>query len=252
MYQIMLIIDNNQLKITFIFASMLLILSNVITFEIIRNQNKLAKSEYELKLLKENITEQTKHYENLQSSHEEIRQMRHNMRSVCIATIAELKVGKIDNAIEQLQSNIDIIEKSSKVIDTGHPSIDSIIENKLNKCDELNINVNLSYQYKKSITINEIEIAVIVGNILDNAMEACQKVISDKEIWGSITVDKQDIIINIKNTAVGSNNLKTSKINKKDHGYGLKSISLIAKKYNGYTKFSFSDNTFTSYVILRN
>lgn len=252
MYQVILIIDTVSLKIVFVFANMLLIVSNIIAFEIIRNQNKLAKSEYELKLLKENITEQTKHYENLQSSHEEIRQMRHNMRSVCIATIAELKVGKIDNAIEQLQSNIDIIEKSSKVIDTGHPSIDSIIENKLNKCDELNINVNLSYQYKKSITINEIEIAVIVGNILDNAMEACQKVISDKEIWGSITVDKQDIIINIKNTAVGSNNLKTSKINKKDHGYGLKSISLIAKKYNGYTKFSFSDNTFTSYVILRN
>ena len=57
----MWIIDNNQLKITFIFASILLILSNIITFEIIRNQNKLAKSEYELKLLKENITEQTKH-----------------------------------------------------------------------------------------------------------------------------------------------------------------------------------------------
>ncbi|WP_297142014.1 GHKL domain-containing protein [uncultured Eubacterium sp.] len=252
MYQIMWIIDNNQLKITFIFASILLILSNIITFEIIRNQNKLAKSEYELKLLKENITEQTKHYENLQSSHEEIRQMRHNMRSICIGTIAELKVGRIDSAIEQLKSNIDIIEESSKIIDTGHPSIDSIIENKLNKCDELNINVNLSYQYKKSITINEIEIAVIVGNILDNAIEACQKVRSEKEIWGSIMVDKHDIIINIKNTAVDSNNLKTSKINKKDHGYGLKSISLIAKKYNGYAKFSFSNNIFTSYVVIGN
>lgn len=252
MYQIMWIIDNNQLKITFIFTSVLLILSNIITFEIIRNQNKLAKSEYELKLLKENITEQTKHYENLQSSHEEIRQMRHNMRSICIGTIAELKVGRIDSAIEQLKSNIDIIEESSKIIDTGHPSIDSIIENKLNKCDELNINVNLSYQYKKSITINEIEIAVIVGNILDNAIEACQKVRSEKEIWGSIMVDKHDIIINIKNTAVDSNNLKTSKINKKDHGYGLKSISLIAKKYNGYAKFSFLNNIFTSYVVIGN
>ena len=61
---------------------------------------------------------------------------------------AELKVGKTDNAIEQLQSNIDIIEKSSKTIDTGHPSIDSIIENKLIKCDELNITANLSYQYR--------------------------------------------------------------------------------------------------------
>ena len=253
MYQVMFVIDNTKLKLMFIISSILLIFSNIITFSVINRQNSLAKAEYELKLLKDNIDEQTKHYTELQSSHEEIRQIRHNIKSLCIGTIAELKVGKTDNAIEQLQSNIDIIEKSSKTIDTGHPSIDSIIENKLIKCDELNITANLSYQYRELITVNEIEIAVIVGNILDNAIEACQKVdCSEKEIWGSIVVDRQNIIINIKNTAISSNNLKTSKIDKKSHGYGLKSISHIAKKYNGYAKFSFNDNIFTSYVILDN
>lgn len=253
MYQVIIVIDSSDLKLTFLFANMFLILSNTITFEIIHNQNKLAKSEYELKLLKDNINEQTKHYVNLQSSHEEIRQLRHNLRSICIGTIAELKSGKIENAISELQNSMDITERSSKVIDTGHPSIDAIVENKLNKCDELKISTNISYQYTEPITINEIEIAVIIGNILDNAIEACQKVTDiNKEIWGSITVDKQNIIINIKNTAESSNNLKTSKADKKSHGYGLKSISHIAKKYNGYAKFSFENNTFTSYVILEN
>ena len=253
MYQVILVIDSSAIKLVFVFANMLLILSNAITFEIIRVQNRLATSEYDLKLLKNNIDEQTRHYEELKSSQEEIRQLRHNMRSVYIGTIAELKAGKTENAIEELQSNIDIIEKSSKVIDTGHPSIDSIIENKLKRCDELNIHTNLSYQYKEAININEIEIAVIIGNILDNAIEACLKFEDiDREIWGSLTVDHQNIIINIKNTAIDSNNLKTSKINKKDHGYGLKSISHIAKKYNGYAKFSFGNNNFTSYVILKN
>lgn len=253
MYQVILVIDSSVIKLVFVFANMLLILSNAITFEIIRVQNRLAKSEYDLKLLKNNIDEQTRHYEELKSSQEEIRQLRHNMRSIYIGTIAELKAGKTENALEQLQNSISIIEKSSKVIDTGHPSIDSIIENKLNRCEELNINAKLSYQYKESVTINEIEIAVIVGNILDNSIEACQKVAdTNKDIWGSITVDQQNIIINIKNTAMDSNNLKTSKSDKKSHGYGLKSIKHIAKKYNGYAKFSFGDNIFTSYVILEN
>lgn len=253
MYQLMFVINSTKLKLMFTISSIFLIFSNIVTFSVINRQNLLAKAEYELKLLKDNINEQTKHYVDIQSSHEEIRQIRHNMRSICIGAIAELKVGKIENAINQLQSNIDIIEKSSKIIDTGHPSIDSIIENKLNRCDELNIHTNLSYQYKKTININEIEIAVIIGNILDNAIEACLKTKNiDKEIWGSITVDQQNIIINIKNTAMDSNNLKTSKTNKKDHGYGLKSISHIAKKYNGYAKFYFADNIFTSYVILEN
>lgn len=253
MYQVILVIDSSVIKLVFVFANMLLILSNAITFEIIRVQNRLAKSEYDLKLLKNNIDEQTRHYEELKSSQEEIRQLRHNMKSIYIGTIAELKAGKTKNAIEQLQNSISIIEKSSKVIDTGHPSIDSIIENKLNRCEELNINAKLSYQYKEPVTINEIEISVIVGNILDNAIESCQKVTdTNKDIWGSITVDKHDIIINIKNTAMNSNNLKTSKSDKKSHGYGLKSIKHIAKKYNGYAKFSFGDNIFTSYVLLEN
>lgn len=170
MYQVILIIDTVSLKIVFVFANMLLIVSNIIAFEIIRNQNNLAKAKYELELLKGNVNEQMKHYNDLKSSHEEIRQLRHNMRSICIG-----------------------------------------------------------------------------------AIEACQKITdTNKEIWGSISVDKRNIIINIKNTAIDSNNLKTSKINKKDHGYGLKSISHIAKKYNGYATFSFSDSIFTSYVILEN
>ena len=253
MYQIILIIDTVSLRIVFVSANMLLIISNIIAFEIIRNQNNLAKAEYELELLKDNVNEQMKHYNDLRSSHEEIRQIRHNMRSVCIGAVAELNSGKIENAIEQLQSNIDTIEHSSKIIDTGHPAIDTILENKLTKCDELSINADLSCQYKESVTINEIEIAVILGNILDNAIESCQKITdTNKDIWGSITVDKHDIIINIKNTAMDSDSLKTSKLDKKSHGYGLKSIKHIAKKYGGYAKFYCENNIFTSYVMLKN
>ena len=234
-------------------SSALLILSNIITFNIINQQSKLAKAEFELALLKDNIDEQSKHYIELRTSHEEIRQMRHNMKSICIGTIAELKSGKIENAIEELNKNIDIIEKSSRVIDTGHPAIDAVIENKLNKCNELNIKTNITYYYKNNVNINEIEIAVIIGNILDNAIEACQKLNNkDKEIWGLLSADNKNLIINIKNTTNILNDFKTSKKDKKSHGYGLRSISHIAEKYNGYAKFSFEDNIFTSYIILEN
>lgn len=73
MYQVMFVIDNTKLKLMFIISSILLIFSNIITFSVINRQNSLAKAEYELKLLKDNIDEQTKHYTELQSSHEEIR-----------------------------------------------------------------------------------------------------------------------------------------------------------------------------------
>lgn len=253
MYHVMFFITSTELKILFVFSSILMILSNIITFYVINRQNRLAKAEYELKLLSENIYEQTKHYKELQLSHEEIRQMRHNMRNMCIAIIAEIKAGNINKAIEQLNSNINIIDDTNRVIDTGHPSIDTIIESKLNICNESNIEMRLSYQYEERININEIEISVIIGTILDNAIEACQRISEkDKKIWGIIKVDDTHIIINIKNTAEGFNDFKTLKHDTKNHGHGLKSIKHIANKYNGYTKFSFDEKIFSSYIVLEN
>ncbi len=253
MNQIILATNQTFLKIIYVILNLLLMLSNIVTFEIVNNQNRLAKAEYELQLLKNNVDEQTKHYEEIRSSQEEIRKIRHDLKNTCLGAVAELKAGKTENAIEQLQYNIDIIEKSNKVIDTGHPSIDAIIENKINRCDDLCIHTDILYRYNEVININEIEIAVIVGNILDNAIEACQKVNDmDREIWGTIASDNQNIIIDIRNTAVDSNNFKTSKADRKSHGFGLNSISHIAKKYKGYAKFTFENNEFRSFVILDN
>ena len=253
MYHVMFFITSAELKILFVFSSILMILSNIITFYVINRQNRLSKAEYELKLLSENIYEQTKHYKELQLSHEEIRQMRHNMRNMCIAIIAEIKAGNTNKAIEQLNSNINIIDDTNRVIDTGHPSIDTIIESKLNICNESDISMRISYQYEEKININEIEISVIIGNILDNAIEACQRVSGkDKKIWGIIKVDDTHIIINIKNTAEEFNDFKTLKHDIKNHGHGLKSIKHIANKYNGYTKFSFDEKIFSSYIVLEN
>lgn len=253
MYHVMFFITSAELKILFVFSSILMILSNIITFYVINRQNRLSKAEYELKLLSENIYEQTKHYKELQLSHEEIRQMRHNMRNMCIAIIAEIKAGNTNKAIEQLNSNINIIDDTNRVIDTGHPSIDTIIESKLNICNELDISMRISYQYEDKININEIEISVIIGTILDNAIEACQRVSEkNKKIWGIIKVDDAHIIINIKNTAEEFNDFKTLKHDIKNHGHGLKSIKHIANKYNGYTKFSFDEKIFSSYIVLEN
>lgn len=253
MYQIILVMNSLGVKLTFVFANVLLILSNAITFEIIHNQNRLAKSEYELELMKNSIEDQEKHYEQLQTSHDEIRKIRHDMKNTYLGTITSLEAGNVSDAVDQLKNNLDIIYESGKVIDTGHPAIDAVVENKLNRCEDLNIHTKLIYSYNTPIHVNEIELAVIIGNVLDNAIEACQKVKKpNKNIHGVISSDENNIIIDIRNTAKGTNNFITLKMNRKSHGFGLKSISHIAKKYNGYAKYTFQNKEFRTFVLLEN
>ncbi len=253
MYQIMWIVNALELKILFFIMCILMIISNIVTFEIIRNQNRLAKSEYELKLLKGNLSEQTKHYEQLRLSHDEIRKLRHDMKNTYLGVIASLEANNTAAAVEQLKSDLNIIYTSSSVIDTGHPAIDAVIENKLKRCKELNIYPNLIYNYTAEIRVNEIEIAVIIGNILDNAIEGClRSKQTNGIIYGAISSDEENIIVDIRNTANGSNNFKTLKRNKKAHGFGLKSVSHIAKKHNGYAKYTFENNEFSTFVMMEN
>lgn len=253
MNQIILNTNGNIFKIIYILLNILLILSNVVTLEVIKNQNKLAQSEYELKMLKNSIEEQTSHYKQLQVSHDEIRKIRHDMKNTYLGTIASLESGNISDAVEQLENNLDIIYKSGKVIDTGHPAIDAVIENKLKKCEEFNIHTNIIYTYNSPINVNEIELAVIIGNVLDNAIEACQGITDqEKNIHGAVSSDENNIVIDIRNTAKRFNNFKTLKMNKKAHGFGLKSISHIAQKYNGYANYTFQNSEFRTFVFLDN
>ncbi len=233
--------------------SMLMIFSNIVIYEIVSRQKDQSKAVYELALLKDNINEQTKHYADLRISHEEIRKMRHDLQNTYTAVIASLYDGNTCDAIEQLKHDLNIIELTGRVVCNGHPAIDTVVEKKLNSCRELNIKTNIAYLHQNKVKINEIEIALIIGNILDNAIEACRNFNgASKEIWGSIAFEKSEIIITIKNTAVCEKDLKTIKDENKNHGYGLKSISHIAKKYNGYAKFTLDSNIFTSFVILKN
>ena len=91
MYHVMFFITSAELKILFVFSSVLMILSNIITFYVINRQNRLSKAEYELKLLSENqVTIKESSYVTL--SQQEIADMAH---------FSKLKTNKLlnDNAV---------------------------------------------------------------------------------------------------------------------------------------------------------
>ena len=99
--------------------------------------------------------------------------------------------------------------------------------------------------------IRENDIYALLGNILDNAMEASEKRKKDEERVVSIsTISKEGFIrIHEENFFDGDliyeNNVrKTTKQNKLYHGFGVKSIKLIAEKYHGDVSISTKDGKF--------
>ena len=109
----------------------------------------------------------------------------------------------------------------------------------------------------KNIQISEIDLAIILGNALDNAIEAADKITEQDERKVSLTIKlhNNQIIIVVKNkvtTDVNTDDLKTNKKDVDYHGFGILSIKNLAKKYEGNVMFSCEDNTFQIYIVLKN
>lgn len=240
-------------KTMFTAIGFLLFLSNIAEFELLDRQSRAVKNQIELEFLKENMNNQIAHYESIYNSQQEIRKIKHDSKNVYTAVLAQIKSGNINDVEQYLTETIDVLSSGDKIVDTNHPTIDSVIQSKLKICEEKGIKTDFQYFYNEDIIINEIELAVVIGNLLDNAIEANDKVTATKFIHTLISVDNREINIDMKNPNAEINSkLQTTKNNAKNHGFGIKSVSAIAEKYGGAAKFSQKDNVFTAYVNLKN
>ena len=98
---------------------------------------------------------------------------------------------------------------------------------------------------------------MLVGNALDNAIEATEKVDASLRSpikLNAITVD-DNLSMSVRNPVkdnVNTKHLTSSKADKQNHGYGLKSIESIVHKHNGCVSFSCEDNIFFIDIYMSN
>lgn len=159
-------------------------------------------------------------------------------------------------AIEYIDKAINNLSDSYKRINTGHLVIDALVSNAYNNAEIKNINFRTDIKIDKSkINIERYDLSVVLGNLLDNAIEACTKIsnIDDRFIKVNIFTNETALVINILNSAVGENaftKFKSDKSNKILHGYGLSNVNLIAEKYGGSFITERKESKFEATVIL--
>ena len=189
---------------------------------------------------------QRQYYKKVYDKSEDLRKVRHDFKHHICYLEDLLKRDKSKDALEYLYQVLGAIESSSVNLNySGNEVIDSVISGIIS--NESNSDIKFTYEGKVSnkLSIEEVDICALIANALENAVEACKKCESDKIIDMKISQYKTDLYIVIRNTYVdyevdNKGNIVTQKEDKEHHGYGLKSIRDIVKKYKGdleiYTK----------------
>lgn len=133
---------------------------------------------------------------------------------------------------------------------SGNTIIDGLVNYKLQSVASENIKVETEIVVPEQLNIDIADLVTLLGNLLDNALEALKKVDREQRILTiKIMFSQERLIGRITNTYCGEIYLKddkilTSKKEKQKHGYGLSNVEKIIKKYNGYMEIDHANGEF--------
>lgn len=184
-----------------------------------------------------------------------MRGWRHDYHNHLQKLKAHLAMGQIAEAeayLNQLEGDLDNIKIKYT---TGNVSLDAILNSKLSIAEKEKIRINCKAQIGENPSIEDIDLCVIIGNLIDNAVESCRKmpIDADRFLRIYLCVRRQQLYIAVTNsTGEIIRRLDAEYISSKrgDHGHGLKRIDLVVEKYNGYIRRANEPGVFSTEIML--
>lgn len=218
-------------------VSVILILFNIMVFYLYDRLQKSYEAIYEKRILEQAIMAKNTELEIMKESQEKISIIRHDFKNHLISIEKYAENNDCKGVTKYIQSAFDFLKIDSQLVDTGNSNIDSIINYKLQEMQQKNIETEYSVVIPDKLKIRDFDINIVMGNLLNNAMEAMEK-IKHKKFFLDISFEKNILFIHMENTYNGKEKKKgeiflTTKSNKKIHGIGLKSIENVLEKYDG-------------------
>ena len=218
---------------------------------LVNQKRKSIESNY----LKKTIDMQKEAYEVLLEGYSTHRKLSHDIKNALYAFRELIEQGDVESLKQSVEQTIsDLLEdKNTRISNVNMWT--AILEYKRKEAENKNIQMDCNVSTGDYSNISGTDLCIVLGNLLDNAIEAEEKEIENKQIVVRVAENFGIIYISVKNHIAKSvlknnTNLKTTKNHKIEHGFGLRSVHEIAKKYNGSVFIDENENYFTVELML--
>lgn len=231
-----------------------LILINVITYSLLSRLSKENARKTELAILEIQLHEQAERMNEINNMYTEILHIRHDIKKCVNCASVLLQQGKYSEAekyLNDISSEKLGTIKEYVVLKSG--VISAVINSKLSECRRNNILIETSISDCVD-GFSDIDISILLSNLFDNAIEACMKLNEGRFLSFHMFLYMGYLRIVMKNSVDSSNagNIRfTTKPDRKNHGFGIKTITEISEKYNGMHDFRFVVNEFIADIWLK-
>lgn len=250
--------DNAVSSAVLLIVTALTILSNISTFYLLEKQITLQKTEESLSNIEKQYKLQADYYTELKQNMLVSDKTAHDIKNFVAAVTAYIDSGKIDLAAEKLEEFVGKMPVINRV-DTGNDAVNALIQSKMPLIDKNIPNSHVSVLLPKDMSVDEIDLCILIGNALDNAIEACLRIgtVAERELGVKIFPANEQISMLFENSMVGEpkkagGKLKTSKKDTYRHGFGIENMKNICAKYGGSIVFDQVEQRFSVSVLLPN
>lgn len=224
-----------------------------VTHEIIRSYRENAVMEERVRII---ISSGREHYQKLNEMYDTLRILRHDYKYHLSVVRGALRSGnkEITDKMEDYLTNIEAqLAKNELQIFCKNPVVNALLSDYAERCVKYDIRYEFKITVPDSASIPDYEMCIMIGNLLENAVEACQKTQDIRKVKLVIKTQGEHLAIMVKNTFDGSiiDDDRRPVSPKKDGGFGLRSIEAVASRYEGYILTEWDEETFTTSVLLR-
>lgn len=196
-----------------------------------------------------------KHYAEVETMYRKMRGWRHDYHNHIQVLKAHMEMKQYDEAEQYLDMLTEDLKNVDTVMKTGNVMVDAILNSKLTMIKERGIDVDATAIVPQKVPFSGVDISVLIGNLLDNAMEACIQTKESDRRFIRIYIDivKKQLYISVTNSMKGKakkNGLRYLSTKNGMHGFGLLRIDSIVAKYDGFINRQNEDGVFATEVML--
>ena len=196
----------------------------------------------------------SRQYDEIRGIYLDMRGWRHDYHNHLQVMKADLAAGHL----KELSAYLDELERDLDRVDTyvksGNLMVDAILNSKLSLAEKGGVTVTCKAVVPESLTVDDVDLCVILGNLLDNALESCEK-LADGERWLRVYLAARgsQLYVSIQNSAVedpsfNACNYITEK--RGNHGLGMKRVAAVVDKYEGFLNLANEPGIFAAEVSL--
>ena len=194
-------------------------------------------------------------YDNLQNRINEARQAKHDVRHHTYLIREYLRSGKLQELNAYLDDYCDSLPDTQSLVHCRHPAVNVLLSFFAQQAQKSGVDIDIFVQLPETLSLPETTLSVVLGNLLENALEACRQVTDgEKKITVRGKADMGSVYFEITNTFAG--NLRRNKEGKilstksGNHGLGLDSVSQLVKANGGVLEVEPKEKIFRVSVLL--